>query len=237
MKRRLLLILHPLLLLAACSSPSSSTGSSPLGNRPGPRGFRTVVIDAGHGGNDSGARSRITGDMEKSLALDTARRVQSGLGGAFRVVQMRTDDRFIDLDERVVRANRAGDVLVSIHYNAGPSGLHGPETYYWRVDSYSLARRLQRNLAGVSAGENSRGLVRRRLRLTRNPSIPCVLVECGYLSNPAEARLCATADYRQRLASAIASAIREQNARGDAGMGPLPRHIDAPLSRATDARE
>ena len=236
MKRLLLLLLVPL-FFASCSAPSSSNGRSDLGNRPGPRGFHTVVIDAGHGGKDSGARSGITGDMEKTLTLDTARRVQAELGGSFRVVQMRTDDTFVDLDERVVRASRGGDVLVSIHYNSGPSGLRGPESFYWRVDSYSLAKRLQQNLAGVSASENSRGLVRRRLRLTRNPSIPCVLVECGYLSNPAEARLCATPAYRQQLAQAIASALRDQSARGDSGMGPLPRHIDAPPSRASDARE
>ena len=232
------LLLLPLLFLAACSAPSSSTGHSELGNRPGPRGFRTVVLDAGHGGSDSGAVSGSTGDMEKTLALDTARRVQAELGGGFRVVQLRSDDAFIDLDERVVRASRSGDVLVSIHYNSGPSHIRGPETFFWRVDSASLARRLQQNLAAAVPGESgNRGLVRRRLRLTRNPSIPCVLVECGYLSNPAEAHLCATPAYRQQLARAIASAIREQSARGDAGMGPLPQHLDAPPSRATDARE
>lgn len=232
------LFLLPLLLLAACSAPSgSSHGKSELGNRPGPRGFRTVVIDAGHGGKDSGAVSRFNGQREKDLALDTARRVQAELGGSFRVVQMRTDDRFIDLDERVVRATRAGDVLVSVHYNSGPSHLRGPETFYWRVDSYSLARRLQQAMAGVTSGETSRGLVRRRLRLTRNPAIPCVLIECGYLSNPSEAQACSSPEYRQRMARAIASAIREQAASGDAGMGPLPRHIDAPPSRPTDAPE
>lgn len=233
-----LLFLLPLLFLAACSAPSSSSvGRSELGNRPGPAGFRTVVIDAGHGGRDSGAVSSSTGAREKDLALDTARLVQAELGGSFRVVQMRTDDTFIDLDERVVRASQAGDILVSIHYNSGPSYLRGPETFFWRVDSASLARRLQQNLAAVTSAETSRGLVRRRLRLTRNPPIPCVLVECGYLSNPAEARLCSTPAYRHQLARAIASAIREQAARGDAGMGPLPRHIDSPPSRPTDAPE
>jgi len=231
------LLLLPLLLLAACSTPSSG-GKSELGNRPGPRGFQTVVIDAGHGGRDSGAVSRFTGAREKDLVLDTARRLEAELGGSFRVVQLRSDDGFVDLDERVVRASRAGDVLVSIHYNSGPSHLRGPETFYWRVDSYSFAKRIQQHLATVVPGESgNRGLVRRRLRLTRNPSIPCVLVECGYLSNPGEARLCSSPEYRQQLARAMAEAIRHQAARGDAGMGPLPRHIDAPPSRATDARE
>jgi N-acetylmuramoyl-L-alanine amidase len=232
------LLLVPVLFLVACAAPRSSTGRSLLGNRPGPRGFSTVVLDAGHGGHDSGAVSRHTGDREKTLALDTARRVQSELRGSLRTVMLRNDDTFVDLDDRVARASRSGGVLVSIHFNSGPPGFRGPETFYWRVDSYSMARRLQQHLSAAVPGEaGNRGLVRRRLRLTRNPAIPCVLVECGYLSNRSEARLCASSGYRQRLARAIALALREQAARGDAGMGPLPRHIDAPPSRATDARE
>lgn len=237
MHRLIFLPLLCLFFLPSCSAPSSSSRSE-LGNRPGPRGFRTVIIDAGHGGHDPGAVSRITRDQEKALTLDTARRVQAELGGSFRVVQTRNRDTFTSLDHRVEHAGREGDIMVSIHYNSGPPGLRGPETFYWRVDSYSLAKRIQQHLAAVVPGESgNRGLVRRRLRLTRNPSIPCVLVECGYLSNPQEARLCARPGYRQALARAIAEGVREQAARGDAGMGPLPRHIDAPPSRATDARE
>ncbi len=235
-----LLFLLPLLFLASCAGPSGSVSSGPdaLGNRPGPRGFRTVVIDAGHGGSDSGAPSRITGDLEKNLALDTARRVRAELGSGFRVVMMRDSDVFVDLDERVVRASRSGDILVSIHYNSGPSSLRGAETFFWRVDSYSLAKRLQRHLSSVTPDSHgNRGLARRRIRLTRNPAIPSVLLECGYLSNPVEARLCADPGYRQKLARAIADGIREQAALGDAGMGPLPPHIDAPPSKASDPRE
>ena len=228
-------------LLASCATPPtnvpSSSGRSVLGHRPGPKGFRTVIIDAGHGGDDSGARSWSTGDMEKTLALDVARRVQKELSGQFKTVMMRDSDTFIDLDERVARASKYGDaVLVSIHFNSGPSHLHGPETYYWRVDSYSLARRIQRKLQNL-AGNEARGLVRRRLRLTRNPEIPCVLAECGYISNADEARFASDSGYRGRLAGAIAGAIREQAARGDEGMGALPPPINAPLSRPTDAPE
>jgi N-acetylmuramoyl-L-alanine amidase len=152
---------------------------------------------------------------------------------------MRSDDTFVDLDERVARANRYGDaVLVSIHFNSGPGKLRGPETYYWRVDSHGLAVRLQRAMTQVSPQEKAnRGLVRRRLRLTRNPFIPCVLIEGGYLSQPAEARLIGQPGYRQRLAAAIAAAIRTQAALGDAGTGPLPPPLSAPPSRASDRRE
>ncbi len=241
MKKSHLILALLAVVLASCATPPtnvpSSSGRDALGHRPGPREFRTVVIDAGHGGEDSGAQSWSTGELEKNLALDVARRLRKELSGQFKTVMLRDRDTFIDLDERVARASKYGDgVLVSIHFNSGPSHLHGPETYYWRVDSYSLARRIQRKLEILSSND-ARGLVRRRLRLTRNPEIPCVLVECGYLSNADEARFASDPGYRGRLAGAIARAIREQAARGDADMGPLPRPLNAPMSRATDARE
>lgn len=241
--RALCLLTLPALLLASCASPAGggriSSGRDALGHRPGPSGFRTVLIDAGHGGNDSGARSPATGALEKDLALDVARRVKSELGGSWNATLLRSGDTFIDLDDRVAIANRQSDgVLVSIHFNHGPSSISGPETYYWRVDSYSLASRVQRHLSSVTSGESgNRGLVRRRLRLTRNPEIPGVLIECGYLTNAAEAQRIQSPAYRQALAKAIASAIKEQSALGDAGTGPLPPPITAPMSRPTDAPE
>jgi N-acetylmuramoyl-L-alanine amidase len=229
------------LLLASCAPPgkSSSLGRDVYGHRPGPQGFRTVIIDAGHGGKDSGAVSAHTRQKEKDLALDTAQRIAKQLQGDFKVIMMRGDDTFIDLDERVIRANRHGEaILISVHYNSGPSSIRGPETYYWRVDSHGLATRLQRAMASASPAENgNRGLVRRRVRLTRNPEIPCVLLEGGYLSNAAESQLISDPGYRQKLAVNIASAIRTQAAIGDQGTGPLPRPIDSPPSRPTDAPE
>jgi N-acetylmuramoyl-L-alanine amidase len=227
--------------LASCAAPGtrSSSGRDAWGHRPGPKGFNTVIIDAGHGGKDAGASSPHTRQKEKDLTLDMAKRIRAKLGGTFKVILMRKDDKFVDLDDRVIGANRyGGAVLVSMHFNSGPSRVRGPETYYWRVDSHGLAVRLQRAMESVSPGENAnRGLVRRRLRLTRNPEIPCVLIEGGYLSHSAESRLIADSGYRQKLASAIAGAIRTQAAIGDSGTGPLPRPLYEPPSRATDARE
>ncbi len=222
----------------ACQNIAPSSGDA-LGNRPGPSGFTTVVIDAGHGGKDSGARSRSTGAMEKTYALDIAQRVASELRGRFRVVMVRDSDRFVPLDDRVRIASRSGNaVLVSIHLNSGPRRLCGPETFYWRVDSYSLARRLHSSLeTAVPGSSNSRGLTRRRLRLTRNPTLPCVLVECGYLSNATEAHRLTHSTYRTTLAHAIASAISTTAQCGDAGIGPLPKPLYAPLSKGSDHRE
>lgn len=238
---RLLGFFTLLLLFASCAGPSvgHSAGRDEWGHRPGPKGFKTVILDAGHGGTDPGAISRHTGQKEKELTLDMAKRIRSELGGDFRTILMRTDDTFIDLDERVARANRHGDaILISIHFNSGPSLIRGPETYYWRVDSHGLAVRLQRAMTSASPAEHgNRGLVRRRLRLTRNPQIPCVLIEGGYLSHSAESQLVARPDYRQKLAASIAHAIRAQSAIGDAGTGPLPRPIYSPPSRPTDKAE
>lgn len=230
-------------LLASCAGPNlaevgGSSGRDYWGHRPGPKGFKTVIIDAGHGGKDPGAVSRHTGQKEKDLTLEMAGRIRKELGG-FKVILMRDNDSFVDLDDRVARANRYGDaVLVSMHFNSGPGHVRGPETYYWRVDSHGLAVRLQRAMENASPSESAnRGLVRRRLRLTRNPEIPCVLIEGGYLSNAPESKLIQTPAYRQKLASAIAGAIRSQSTNGDAGTGPLPKPINAPMSRPTDARE
>lgn len=227
--------------LASCgiNSAADSAGKDVWGHRPGPQGFRTIILDAGHGGRDSGAVSRTTGQKEKDLTLDLAQRIKKELGTSFHTILMRDNDTFIDLDDRVVRANRrAPAVLLSLHCNSGPSIVRGPETYYWRVDSHGLAVRCQNAMQKVCPVEqSSRGMVRRRLRLTRNPEIPCLLLEFGYLSHPAEAKLLQSADYRQKMAVAVASALREQSAKGDAGTGPLPPPLYSPPSRPTDAPE
>jgi len=103
---------------------------------------------------------------------------------------MRQDDRFIELDDRVAFANRQGRgaILVSIHYNAtGSSAPNGVQTFFWHANSHGLATRIQRHVV-AETGETSVGVTRRRLRLTRNPEIPCVLCECAYLTNPTELR-------------------------------------------------
>lgn len=205
------------------------------------RPFSAVLLDPGHGGVDNGGMSRPLADgrlLEKDLALDTARRVARILRAAgFRVVMTRTDDRFVDLDERVGIANRlgAGAIVVSIHYNAvGDRSVRGAETFFWRADSHGLATRIERNLAAVVGGSD-RGIVRRRLRLTRNPTIPAVLAECAYLTNPREARLVAQPQVRERIARAIAEGIEEEARFGDEGIAAVPE-IWAPLSRASDVR-
>ncbi len=243
MRYFLLPFIGALAILSSCSpigAPPSSGSSSAggldyWGNRPGPQGFRTVIIDAGHGGKDSGAVSRFTGQKEKDANLDFAKRLRSELSGSFRTIMLRSDDRFIDLDDRVKFANRYPDaILVSLHFNAGSASRKGPETYWWRVDSHGLAVRCQAAMKSVAPASTNAGNVRRRLRLTRNPSIPCVLLEGGYMSNASEAQQINSASHRERLAKAVAKAIRDQAKYGDAGTGPRPAFIKSAPSRPTD---
>jgi N-acetylmuramoyl-L-alanine amidase len=200
--------------------------------------FSTVVIDAGHGGKDSGGVSGLRAPIflkEKDLTLDTAKRVRAELQRAgLRTVMIREDDHFVELDDRVSMANRQGPraVLVSIHYDAVSNrAMNGAKTFFWRADSHGLATRIQLHLVAAT-GEANAGIIRRRLRLTRNPNIPSVLCECAYLTNPAEAQKAATDSYRQRIAHGIAQGILEEY-NGDAGIAPVPE-IWAPLSKASD---
>ncbi len=212
----------------------------PSGHVPvGIGGFSTVVIDAGHGGKDSGGVSGRGTPIflrEKDLTLETAKLVRNELRLAgLRTVMMREGDYFVELDDRVRFANRQGPkaVLVSIHYDAVSNhAMHGAKTFYWRADSHGLATRIQQHLIAAT-DETDQGVIRRRLRLTRNPDIPCVLCECAYVTNPAEAQKVAVEGYRKRIAHGIALGILEEHRLGDTGIAPVPE-IYAPMSRGSD---
>jgi N-acetylmuramoyl-L-alanine amidase len=99
--------------------------------------LQTMVVDAGHGGEDNGVRGP-KGTLEKQVTLEAARRlktlVESRLG--VRVVMTRENDRAISLDERNAIANNSkADLFLSLHANASPSAsVKGTEVYYLRLD-------------------------------------------------------------------------------------------------------
>jgi len=98
----------------------------------GPNRFDTVVIDAGHGGDDAGARG-AAGLLEKELVLDIAYRLAKRLAGnGLRVVLTRRDDTFVPLEERTSIANDArADLFISIHGNAThDTKVRGIETFF-----------------------------------------------------------------------------------------------------------
>lgn len=174
----------------------------------GPGRFETVVIDAGHGGHDRGARS-VRGANEKDVALDTSKRLAAILRRrGFRVIETRTTDFFVPLGGRVAISNRSrNSIFVSIHYNwANRSAARGVETYYYSAESELLARKVQRELSRAYV-TSDRGVKRRGFYVLRNNRRPAILVECGFVSNPADNAIAQSASGRQRIAEAIARGI------------------------------
>ncbi|MCU0792228.1 MAG: N-acetylmuramoyl-L-alanine amidase [Opitutaceae bacterium] len=200
------------------------------------RPLRTIVIDAGHGGVDTGTQNKKHSLDEKNFALDVALRLEALLAAKkFRVVQTRTDDRFIPLAQRAEIANAArADLFISVHFNAVANNpkVRGTETYVLtpqfqrstsslkasaedkekqvgnRHDVWSavLGYHVHRQLLGELKSED-RGYKRARFAVLRLVDCPAVLVEAGYLSNDAEALLIASEAYRARIAKAVAEAV------------------------------
>lgn len=182
--------------------------ASPFRRVSGTGAFDTVVIDAGHGGHDNGARAKA-GNFEKVLTLDTTKRLAATLRKAgLNVVETRTGDYFVTLDDRVRVSNRLrNSIFVSVHYNwSNRSGARGMETYYMNPNSARLASRIQQNMLRVYPSPN-RGIKTRSLFVLRNNKRPSVLCELGFVSNPSENKIVQDGRQRQRLAEAIAAAI------------------------------
>ena len=172
------------------------------------RQFSTVVIDAGHGGFDLGGipHQRVA---EKGMNLDVAQRLARKLRSAgYQVVMTRDSDVFISLGERVRIANsNPNAVFVCVHFNSATrEGANGIETYYYSNQSAALAANIHRQVVGGTETDN-RGIRRRGYYVLRRTSIPAILVECGFLTNPTEAGLALQSTYREKLADLIADGV------------------------------
>jgi N-acetylmuramoyl-L-alanine amidase len=197
---------------------------------------RLVMLDAGHGGVDSGTRSVLPGKLEKDYALDWALRLKPLLEAqGWRVLLTRTNDVDLSLPVRVALAEAANaDLFLSLHFNATTgSGHAGLETYCLtpfgmpsnltrgyednvamtfpnnRFDAANvqIAVRVHRELLAATGGPD-RGVRRARfLTVLRGQNRPAVLIEGGYLSNANEAALVDSPEHRQKLAEAVARAL------------------------------
>src|SRR5438067_6980974 len=207
--------------LGACSTTRHATGKNTS------KTFTTVVVDAGHGGKDSGAYRR-SGPPEKIATLDVATRLSQKLRESqFKIVMTRTNDTFIPLDTRVDIENaQSNSIFVSIHFNdSRRRGIHGFETYYHSANSIDLATRIQAKLMTIPHSAN-RGVRHANFRVLRLAKYPAVLVECGFLSNRLEGGEARDSEYREALADKIAEAIVEQ--RYGAGVYHASRSAAAP---------
>src|ERR1700757_3006877 len=192
-------------LLPACASMRHATVKNTS------KTFSTVVVDAGHGGKDSGAYRRYC-PPEKMIALDVAQRLNRKLRESqLKIVMTRDSDVFIPLNDRVAIENaQKNAIFVSIHFNdSRRRGVHGFETYYHSGASFDLANGIQEKLMTIPNSKNG-GVHTANFRVLRNATCPAVLVECGYLSNRSEGNQARDWEYRELLADRIAEAIVEQ---------------------------
>ena len=181
----------------------------------------TVVIDAGHGGKDPGHLSHINSHKsEKEINLLIA----NYLGGYIekylsnvKVIYTRTDDTFLSLNQRVDLANNNSvDYFISVHCNANPkNSVRGTESHihdFSAKQSYSLAKEIEDQFAS-RAGRTSRGVKNNEdrahsIQVLKFTKMTSVLVECGFLTNNAEANYLNSTQGQEILASAIFRAFR-----------------------------
>jgi N-acetylmuramoyl-L-alanine amidase len=210
-----------------------------------------VVLDPGHGGEDPGANSVVENKHEKDYTLDWARRLEPLLEAqGWEVRLTRTNDVDLSLSDRVAWAEQNGAALfVSLHFNSAVSGagrsglesycltpqglpsslLRGQEDLQAQFPNNAfdsanvrLAVRLHHGLVEATTGPD-RGVRRARfMGVLRGQNRPAVLLEGGYLSSPADARLIATPAHRQKLAEAVAKALGVCPAENPAGKNGEP---------------
>ena len=128
-------------ITAPAQAPESSAAPPPAAAppvlTPSKGGVQTVVLDPGHGGDDSGVRG-AGGTLEKQVTLEVARRLKTVLEARMgvRVVLTRDDDRLVAPDERTATANNAkGDLFVSLHMSSSPApATTGATVYFMRLD-------------------------------------------------------------------------------------------------------
>lgn len=205
---------------------------------PGRLAGLTIAVDAGHGGYDGGAVGRVTGVPEKGLNLDVAQRLEKILRAqGADVVMTRTGDyalcddnppirkKLQDMQRRaeIIRLNDA-DMVLSIHMNEYAGRREsGPQVFYREG---CPAGRL---LAGAVQDAMIQGLKPNQERAALGGDyyiltlgVPSVLVECGFLSNREEEARLMQADYRQRVAEAIAQGALGWQALEVERPAPLP---------------
>src|SRR6266566_4038540 len=188
--------------------PQTPTAVIPENSQPS----TVVVIDAGHGGFDRGGIPRQL-VQEKTMTLDVAQRLEEVLTAyGYRVVMTRDSDVFVPLGTRVAIANSYRNaIFVCIHFNAARRGsASGIETYFYSSQSLPLASAIHYYVAGGAPSSN-RGVRRRGFYVLRKTTVPAVLVECGFLTNPTEGEYVQTVSYRQKLAEEIAAGVRARN--------------------------
>ena len=195
---------------------------------------RTICLDAGHGGKDTGRRQGRREEKVYTLALAKELGTQLSKAG-FRVVQTRSRDVNVELPDRPAAANSAkADLFLSLHFNAGPelSDAQGAEVYcltpvgaassnaggegadsgacpgnVYNQQNMLLAYHLQKAIV-QRAGAADRGVKRARYAVLRTVRMPAALIEGAFMSQPAEMTRIQDTAWRRQLAAAIVQGVQ-----------------------------
>jgi N-acetylmuramoyl-L-alanine amidase len=212
--------------------PESAKRSTTPQLAPTSRPFAVVVLDPGHGGQDTGAM--CGGVLEKDLTLDVARRIDRLLQAeGIATLMTRLGDSYVSLADRAAFANRVSNcIFVSIHFNEDNLPVSsGVETYYaahqitagsflaswlpflWRPlsespnsESQSLAGFIQEALVARTRAAD-RGTKPRQFFVIANVTSPAALVEGGFLTNTADVSNLVSEHYREQIAAAVTDGI------------------------------
>jgi len=188
--------------------------------------MHTIIIDAGHGGEDGGAE--VDGVTEKDVNLSISRKLSDILRlCGYTVTEVRTSDvsvydteaetlrekKVSDLNNRVKLFNSSDDnIVVSIHQNKFDSSRYsGSQIFYSQNNDNSkdLGDRIRTAIIMLLQNDNTRQLkpAGKDIYVLDNASVPAVIVECGFLSNDAERTKLIDNDYQQKMAFAIAMGV------------------------------
>lgn len=186
-----------------------------------------IIIDAGHGGVDGGAVS-ADGTQEKGLNLDIALKMKSYLENlGYKIILTRSDDTSIhDSDAQTIRQKKVSDlhnrlaiiesnpdsIFVSVHQNYYTQSKYSGTQVFYSVnnpESEKLALNIQSSVVSSLQHDNTRQIKQSgsSIYLLHNSTVPSVLVECGFLSNPEETEKLKNEDYRMQMAEAVCKGI------------------------------
>lgn len=164
---------------------------------------KVIVIDAGHGGLDSGTRGRTY--LEKTLTLKSALELTPLLQRAgAKVILTRKSDVYLTLAQRVNISNYSkANAFISLHYNAYASTSTGVLSFYYNYSKdAALAQSIQSKLAAQTKLRNL-GARFGNYQVLRNNRQPAALIELGFLSNPTEESMVTTSTYQKNAAQGI----------------------------------
>lgn len=187
--------------------------------RAGSLAGKLIVVDAGHGGAQTGANAREGVVIyEKNLTLAFALKLKTALEAmGAEVVMTRETDALVPLYDRPALANSVGaDLFVSIHNDSSPrsNAASGTTTYYHRDDAKSrrLAQAVQDAIVAVSGLPSRKALsdsvlYANGLAVLRSSKMPAILVEVGYINNDSDRKKLIDPEFQQTVADAIAQGV------------------------------